>query len=438
MVDSDKSCRASLALITTFILVETKCVGDPYVLFSLAESCIGWLTEFQPKEHARDDIIECKIPVATDDTVLTVALVSLLAITLTKITEEKKQLKLLITFLYQLLGLYGIPNWIVHDAADCALNEIASAFSLSVSEFLYERGSYMVHRIALAAHSRTEHDHAPVVLSALLDRVDNQKMYFHVRHIVEDLLQALDNFMQEYCILILRSMLSFVSAIGRWFSDLKPSEEESESGTEDLLSEEQAFVETRKKPLPLPITSVENVLSRTTHLLSSPFLPIRVLVLKVLYQGLWVLRNFDDSLLPIIHQNWEALINRFTDREFEVRQECVKVVSQMVKVSKTFVYRRVRYQMWPLVEKWMRNESMHNYSTVSSLYKYQMLLIESCADIWTGIDARPADVELPLSVLRLYCRHSINKQLKLAAEKAVRCLEIYIEEKRQQSCDELH
>ncbi|VDN37829.1 unnamed protein product [Cylicostephanus goldi] len=97
--------------------------------------------------------------------------------------------------------------------------------SLSISEFLFEHGSYIVHHIALAARSRREHDHAPVVFSSLLDRVDDPRMYEHVRHIVEDLLKALDRFKQTYCILILRSMLAFVTAVGRWYPDLKPVEE---------------------------------------------------------------------------------------------------------------------------------------------------------------------------------------------------------------------
>lgn len=67
---------------------------------------------------------------------------------------------------------------------------------LSVSELLYERGSFLVHQIALAARSSAGRDHAPIVLSALLDKVDDQRMFADVRHIVEDLLKALDASMQ--------------------------------------------------------------------------------------------------------------------------------------------------------------------------------------------------------------------------------------------------
>ncbi|KHJ84253.1 hypothetical protein OESDEN_16036 [Oesophagostomum dentatum] len=258
MMQSSKSDRSSMAILIALILAELEPQDDSHVLFSLAETCIEWIKEIRPEEHTRDDVIEHKIPVPSEDTILTVTLVALLAVTFTRIQEEKKRLKLLIAFLYELLGLYAITNWIVHDAADCALNRIASAMSSTVSEFLYAHGSYIVHQIALAARSRTEHDHAPVVFSALLDQVDDPRMFDHVRHIVEDLLQALDRFKQAYCILILRSMLAFVTAMGRWFPELKPPDEsEIEESEEHGLTEEQVIMETEKKPPPTPILSVE-------------------------------------------------------------------------------------------------------------------------------------------------------------------------------------
>ncbi|RCN44907.1 hypothetical protein ANCCAN_09103 [Ancylostoma caninum] len=415
MEESCKSDRASLAILIALILAELEPQDDSHILSSLAETCIDWIKEVRPEEHTRDDIIEHKIPVPSEETVLTIALVSLLAVTFTQINEQKEQLKLLVGFLYQLLGLYAITNWIVHDAADCALSQIAAAMSLSVSEFLYERGPYIVHHIALAARSRTEHDHAPVVFSALLDRVDDPRMFDHVRHIVDDLLQALDKFKQEEI----------------------PSKEE------ELATEEQAVMESEKEPPPAPIQSVEAVLLRTKHLLSSAHFPIRILVMRILREGLWVVRNFDDQLLPMVHQNWEALINRFRDEEMEVRQEAVKarffaiVVTQMVRVSKTFVYRRVRHQMWPVVDKWMRDASTHLYSTTSAAYKYQLCVLQSIAEIFIGIDAFTEDVQLVLAMLKLYCGKMGSPQLKKEAESASRQLEEYIEERNKRSSGEI-
>ncbi|KAK6055389.1 hypothetical protein COOONC_07104 [Cooperia oncophora] len=425
MANSEASCKASLAILTCLILAEMKPTSGSYVLFTLIETCIEWLKEVTPSAHSRDDAIEHVIPAAKKETVLTVSLVSLMAVAFTRITEENKQLKLLINFLYQLLGLYAALEWIVSDAVDCALAEMATALGLSVSEFLYKNGSYIVHHVAVATQSRSEHDHAPVVFCAVLDKVDDSRLYSSVKHIVEDLLRALDMFKQEFCILVMRSMLSFVKAIGRWFPDLKPLPEEENCSGDD----NEEVLEAKGKALPPPISDVERILLRTKHLMSSSHLPIRLLAMSILREGLYVLRNFDDALLPMVHQNWETLVNRFSDKELEVCQEAIKVVVQMVNVSKTFVYRRVRYQLWPVLEKWVIRDRLHTFAKGTSSYKLQLLVTQSVADIWIGIEALPADAELVLSILAQIGQQSTDTQLKTESELASERLKSYLRER---------
>ncbi|VDO28474.1 unnamed protein product [Haemonchus placei] len=371
MVSSEKGGRSSLAILITLILAGMETTADSYVLFTLIETCIEWLKGIVPSPHCRDDLIEHIIPTLSKETSLTISLVSLIAVAFKHLAEESKQLKLLVNFLYQLLELYAFNEWIVHDAVDCALLQIATTMGLSVSEFLHTHGSYIVHRVAISAQSRSDRNRAPVVFRALLDKVDDSRLYSSVRHIIEDLLFALDKFQQDFCILVMRSMLSFVMAIGRWFPDMKPVEmAESctiENGNEEIL-------ETERKALPPPIADVERVLLRTKHLMSSSHLPIRLLAMRVLHEGLYVLRNFDDALLPMVHQNWETLINRFSDKDLEVHQEAMKVVIQMVNVSKSFVYRRVRHQLWPILETWLTHD-LHRYTTGTLTYKRRLLII---------------------------------------------------------------
>ncbi|VDO23470.1 unnamed protein product [Heligmosomoides polygyrus] len=300
MLDSNECERASMAALVTLILAEMETPVESYTLLALVETCIDWLKEMKQAKCTSDETITHTINIPGQETVLKINLVLLATVAFTRITEQKKRLKLLIVFLYHILNLYSAPEWIVHDAADCALAQVAS----------------------------------------------------------------------EYCFSILRSMLSFVSAVDRWFPELRPSEEE-EAGTsnENIGSEEQAIMESAKPALPQPISSVESVLLRTKHLLSSPHLPIRLLTMRILHAGLHALRNFDDCLLPMVHQNWEALINRFSDDELEVRQEAIKIVAQMVAVSKSFVSRRVRLQLWPILEKWVTRDRFHTHSSGSVAYK---------------------------------------------------------------------
>ncbi|KHJ91150.1 hypothetical protein OESDEN_08991 [Oesophagostomum dentatum] len=109
----------------------------------------------------------------------------------------------------------------------------------------------------------------------------------------------------------------------------------------------------------------------------------------------------------------------------------------MVRVSKTFVYRRVRQQMWPLVEKWMREASTHTYSSTSAAYKYQLTILQNIADIFIGIDAVPEDVQLVLKILSLYTTKMGNPQLKKEAEVSKKRLEEYLEEKKKSAEGEI-
>ncbi|WKY04871.1 hypothetical protein Q1695_005684 [Nippostrongylus brasiliensis] len=439
MMNNNESGRASMALLATLLLIEMDEATDSYILFSLIETCVEWLKESRPTRQCRDEVIEHSISAPNRGTVLKITLLLVSGVAFTRIKEKKKQQKLLVVFLYQLLNLYMLREWIVHDAVDCALSEVARAMELSVSELLYEHGSYLVNRVAVATRSPQERIYAPVVLSALLDKVDDPRMYGDVRHIVDDLLMALDRSMQDYCILILRSMVSFVNAVQRWFPELKPEEEDlTGPDDEDLRSEEEAIVESAKvENLPQPILSVEGVLLRTKHLLSSPHFPIRLLTMKILRAGLWVLRNFDNQLLPMVHQNWETLINRFSDSELEVRMEAIGVVAQMVSVSKTFVYRRVRHQLWPILEKWIIKDRYQTFPSGSLSYKLIQLLLQSIASMWIGIDASADDVELVVAALELVQNQTKSVQLKTEAASACHLLQQFVEMKEKSKSDNL-
>ena len=68
------------------------------------------------------------------------------------------------------------------------------------------------------------------------------------------------------------------------------------------------------------------ILKRTKHLLSSPHLPLRLLVLDVIDASLVVVSKFENDLLPMIHQNWDGLVRRFDDSQLVVRAKAVQVI----------------------------------------------------------------------------------------------------------------
>lgn len=46
-------------------------------------------------------------------------------------------------------------------------------------------------------------------------------------------------------------------------------------------------------------------------MISSPHLPVQLLVLDILDASLRFVRHFENELLPMVHQNWLGLVHKF-------------------------------------------------------------------------------------------------------------------------------
>ena len=75
-------------------------------------------------------------------------------------------------------------------------------------------------------------------------------------------------------------------------------------------------------------------------MLSSKALPVRIVSMDILLHGTFIfgksyilgiqfLRNFDNQLLPMVHQNWLVLVNRLDDSELESRRATFMVGSHL-------------------------------------------------------------------------------------------------------------
>jgi len=124
----------------------------------------------------------------------------------------------------------------------------------------------------------------------------------------------------------------------------------------------------------------------------SPHLPIQLLVLGILDEALKFVRNFDDQLLPMIHQNWHGLVRKFEmklkddvgvarETQWRVAAEALKVVNTMCELSGLFVYRKVVDELTPklceLMREAMKRIVPHNrcYSQAAS-YHFLLVAVE--------------------------------------------------------------
>ncbi|CAG9534735.1 unnamed protein product [Cercopithifilaria johnstoni] len=300
--------------------------------------------------------------------------------------------------------LFEIFKWtkssyiICSESAENALKAAALAVGeADVSSLCVTYGKYLLPKIAIRSRAYSSNLRTPCVLSSLLDHCENPELFEITSHVVQELLLAVDLGSQEWLILILRALLSFGVAVGKWFPDVRPQEVEYSEDDPD-----------KKVPKPDFVKSVNNVLKRTKHLLFSSHAPVRLLILKILDVCLKDLKHFPDDYLPMIHENWFAVFDCLQEKNLNVRLDGFKVVVTMCELSGSFCYRRFIPQAWPSIRKFMLEQSTASANAQrayfhSAAYKFQQVVLENLDIVFRSIEARGADWRSAIEMAKVYC-----------------------------------
>jgi hypothetical protein len=177
--------------------------------------------------------------------------------------------------------------------------------------------------------------------------------------------------------------------------------------------------EYKKPEPPVHIKLTASILGRSLHYLPSKNQARRLLVLDILKNGLLVLKDWEDELLPIVHQIWSPLVDRFKDTEEAVvvnySFQLLVVLAQLSKefirsrTAKYFVrtkscfffslkktFRDVLPNLLRIMEKLSResylkdNGSAYRYS---QNYKLQLSVLEDLWRVMTDLDMLQKDFE---------------------------------------------
>ncbi|TKR92211.1 hypothetical protein L596_006906 [Steinernema carpocapsae] len=401
--------------------------------------------------EVKDDKVEDLQRSHSDDSCLAAIALTALGEAMAQVDPSSEQFEVqLLNVLYDVLQFRGSTNYVVKEATEHALANLAKNHDTSVSSLLLRFAPFIVHRLDVQSRDFFSNRRSPLVLIQLLELCKDPSLYGHVRFIITDLVNALDRFNQEWTMLILKALLSFVQVVPKWFPDLKPSDPnnqwsfpepkidgaELDSDDEDNEDVESAYPEVaeKKEEVPKPIASVAEVLSRTKHMISSPHLPINVLVMEILEASLNAMKNFENQLLPMIHQNWLGLVCRLklpwdkaTPEQLISATRGLSIVVTMARLSGTFVYRKVMEEFWPSVSRFMvsaANDSRKTDMAYSRTYafRYQKEVIKSCKPLTIHFELKTEKERAEiLKILKIYADD--EAQNKLLREEAERVLD---------------
>ncbi|EGT36374.1 hypothetical protein CAEBREN_15689 [Caenorhabditis brenneri] len=252
-------------------------------------------------------------------------------------TDKRSQIS--ISCLCTLLMQTTSVSWIVRDSAYFALKLLADQDQCceNVIDLVHHYDSHILHVVSMACSSMTNYLMGPILLKGYLKHADVMMQFDATRIIVEKLLYALDMNNQEYCYSIVLAISLFMDLLVKVHPNLQPLPPPEDSEDD--------------KPLPTPQHIItENILKRTKHLLTSDHLAIQVTVLRMISYGLILLKNYDDMLLPMIHQHWFGIMVHVRAVNPVTLPWCIDVIVDMADFSGSFVHNKVLKEFWPCVE----------------------------------------------------------------------------------------
>lgn len=117
--------------------------------------------------------------------------------------------------------------------------------------------------------------------------------------------------------------------------DIEQAQHEMEGGYDDMIDPYP------KIELPLPHQLTADLVELCLHFLSSKDQERQLLVLDIINEGLEIVRDFEDTLLPLVHKVWSPLSNRFSDdTDVLIINYSFQLFVTLARLSKDFIRSR--------------------------------------------------------------------------------------------------
>ncbi|XP_076226643.1 telo2 interacting protein 1 isoform X2 [Nomia melanderi] len=164
-----------------------------------------------------------------------------------------------------------------------------------------------------------------------------------------------------------------------------------------------------KQNLPLYIKMIEDVMRHCLHFLPSKEVEKSLLAMSTLQEGLQILAEWENQLLPIVHLLWHPLVDRFHDENVLIINRAWQLLNVLSSVSKDFIRSRTLKQVLPALSKFLNSSASKSYNTSSEniykytqLYKLQKELLSSLGAIVKNLNFLENDTWNVLSVAEPY------------------------------------
>ncbi|XP_025829077.1 TELO2-interacting protein 1 homolog [Agrilus planipennis] len=169
----------------------------------------------------------------------------------------------------------------------------------------------------------------------------------------------------------------------------------------ELLEDGDTPEDEYKKPEPPTYVKLTVLLlKRCLHFLPAKNKNTKLFALEILKNGLEIIRDWEDELLPMVHQIWSPLVNRFSDKELVIVNYSFQLLITLARLSKWFVRSRTVKEAFPniltLLDKLSKESYLKDKGSpyrYTQAYKLQLTLLENLARIVVDLEMIDKDTE---------------------------------------------
>lgn len=188
---------------------------------------------------------------------------------------------------------------------------------------------------------------------------------------------------------------------------------------------------------------IEDVMKHCLHFLPSKEIQKSLIAMSTLQEGLEILANWENQLLPIVHLLWHPLVDRFHDGNVLLINRAWQLLNTLADVSKDFIRSRtLKYvfynlyfvcniitftitiiifrQVLPALSKFLSNSSKESYNKSSEniykftqTYKLQKELLSTLGQITKNLCLHERETFSVLSIAEPYLNKHQNPLLQV-------------------------
>lgn len=180
----------------------------------------------------------------------------------------------------------------------------------------------------------------------------------------------------------------------------------------------------RDKKLPTHIKIIIDVMKRCMHFLPLKDVQKSLMAMQTLQEGLPILVEWEDELLPIVHQLWHPLTDRFNDENVLVINHAWQLLHVLANISNDFIRSRTLREVLPSIFKFLTesskesiNKSSINIYKFTQTYKSQYELLSTLGVIAWLLKLREHELWQILSNIQSYLSASQHTALQACCVK---------------------